>query len=102
MTKLKRLKQLKWPKWVLLGYFTSYLLLSLLGNYEGPYPSGNTRIFGGMWSVSDQYVWQPKGATFGPYDLNILGGVFSPLILIDRCIWHRDRQVDESILPQKE
>jgi hypothetical protein len=78
---------------VLLSYFAGYIALSSQGGYDGPFASGKTRIFDNAWSVRDKFIWQPMYACFGNSGYNFLGVIFSPMIVVDRFLWHRDKLI---------
>jgi hypothetical protein len=74
-------------------YFCSYLILTLNGEYKGPVSSGKTKLFGTWWNAQDEYVWQPKYLTLEPNYFNGGGLIFSPLIELDRKVWHKGQGI---------
>jgi hypothetical protein len=78
-------------------YAAGYLVLTLCGGYHFS-QSGEPRYVSGM-SVSDIIEWDPKGLWWqgryrfagGEYGSrgNFAGYVYSPLIALDRALWHR-------------
>jgi len=73
----------------LLFYVGIYLCLSINGGYE-PGKTGKIIQFGlPTWDV---YVWQPEFGRYDPYysKTDAWGFALSPLIKIDRSVWHKD------------
>ena len=74
----------------LIIYVCCYLILTLLGSYsEVAIISGKTHLFGDVWPVADERVWEPKFTRYRRYDINALGGLFTPLLELDRKFWHK-------------
>lgn len=74
-------------------YFGGYFFITLNGTYLGPYPPPAEKQFlNGDWLFLHRYIWQPYGARLDRYGkINFLGAVYSPLILLDRTLWHHDK-----------
>jgi hypothetical protein len=73
-------------------YFISYLVLTLNGSYRGPYPpTGEQEMVDGVWVIRHQYLWHPHGTRFDRFGFNFAGAAYSPLIMLDRLIWHRNK-----------
>jgi len=75
-------------------YLFVYLFLSLNGEYRGPVASGKTKLFDWGWNAGDTYLWQPKFLYLKPNNWNYGGLIFSPLIGVDRLIWHKNVHAD--------
>ena len=78
---------------ILVAYIGSYLVLTIFGEYRGPVASGRTKLFDWGWSALDSYIWQPKYLMLKRNNYNVGGLVYSPLILLDRMVWHRDKPI---------
>ena len=87
-------KYLRWSlNLILATYFFSYILLSANGRYHGPYQSVTARATDGALVMRQQFIWEPLHARLDRFGFNWSGAVYSPLILLDRLIWHRDKLV---------
>ena len=83
------------------AYFAFYFLVSLAGKYtEGPVASGESRIFNGAWAVRDQYVWEPKFFVHRPYEKNLFGFIYWPLIALDRKYWHKSIRISGQFITE--
>ncbi len=74
-------------------YFVTYLLLTLHGDYYGPYVAGKTRLKNSGWALRDSYILEPYHARFDRSGFNWAGAIFSPMILLDRLVCHRDKYI---------
>ena len=74
-------------------YLSTYLALTLNGGYYGPYVSGRTRLKDSGWALRDCYIWEPLHTRLDRYGMNWSGAIFSPMILLDRLVWHRDKHI---------
>lgn len=78
-------------------YITSYIFLSLSGEYDISM-TGKIRYSFGL-ALIDCQKWRPKYLIFYVYkdvsgqlafgDYNIGGLIYSPLIILDRTFWHK-------------
>ena len=88
-------------KWLTIGsillavYVGIYIALSAAGEYR-PTFSGKRRYTFGL-AVMDRSIWQPNGLRWERYKSikgqsdtrgNVPGYLFSPLIVMDRALWH--------------
>jgi hypothetical protein len=74
-------------------YFGSYVLLSTLGKYDDRLDTtGKTKFVWGF-SVPDIQIWQPKFLMLRSNNYNYGGLVYSPLIQLDRLLWHKNKSV---------
>jgi hypothetical protein len=72
-------------------YFGSYVLLSAFGKYDDHLDaSGKTKFVWGF-SVPDIQIWQSKFLMLRSNNYNCGGLVYSPLIELDRLIWHKNK-----------
>jgi hypothetical protein len=70
-------------------YFGFYILLSVMGKYDSHLDtSGKTKFVWGL-SVPDVQIWQPKYLMLRSSNWNFEGLLYSPMILLDRLIWHK-------------
>ena len=74
-------------------YVMIYMVLTLAGSYmRYPVASGEVTI-GGGWAVRDKVLWQPRDTLLTYTSYNWLGLLYGPLILIDRCLWHKTHEL---------
>lgn len=88
---------------ILLLYVGTYIALSFTGGYRVA-STGNARIPLLSVSIPDSQQWQPKylelevmktGSGSWTTNGNLGGYIFSPLILIDRKLWHPNKELIE-------
>ena len=80
-----------WCNLLLVCYISSYVFLSATGHYMSyPTASGHLRFKDVGLAIRDRALWEPRGTVLTSIDFNVLGAVYSPLILIDRYCWHRN------------
>jgi len=76
---------------VLALYLLAYIIDSSLGGYSlAPERDGKNRFkpeFGGL-SITDAILWQPRFGHQSLGRLDFWGAVFSPLIAVDRAVFH--------------
>ena len=75
------------------GYLFIYWTASLNGEY-GLSPTGNKNYSFGF-SMADRLQWDPNGMALRltgvqAFEMNGVGLIFSPLIVMDRYFWHKD------------
>ena len=79
------------------AYFSTYAGLSALGKYsEQLYSSGLEATAGATQGTPDVTIWQPKSIVCdprgqNPFDRNLAGYIYYPLVFIDRLIWHESK-----------
>lgn len=94
--------QLRLKKWPCMGaltivflYIIIYIALSVFGEYSNRLTiTGKYRYKNGL-GMPDAIVWNPYMIQFETYNKNILGIAFSPLLLLDRVFWHRNKSIFE-------
>jgi hypothetical protein len=94
----------KWPLvekwfvrvgWSFVGvYVLTYLVLTSNGQYNDRLTVSGKRRYSFGLAIPDVRVWQPKYARLSPTGINFLGYFFSPLIYLDRWLWHQDQFPD--------
>ena len=81
-------------------YVGSYLALTLLGDYRLDM-TGRLRMNG--LAMMDTDLWQPRGMYFRVFinisgrtrpEGSLVGMIYSPLIMVDRALWHHDHVFD--------
>jgi hypothetical protein len=89
---------------ILIWYVSSYTICTLYGQYKWS-QSGNERWNLTGLAVTDIVIWCPQNMWFEYPFINIDGEVssrgdvwgyiYSPLILLDRYLWHPTYDIDE-------
>ncbi len=103
---LKDFLKRKWVRRFLVAFWivypACYLSLTVNGDYYGPHRYPVLNKPDGSWAMRQQYIWHPFHARLDRFGFNWSGAIFSPLILVDRLVWHRDKIItlDDSV-PQQ-
>lgn len=81
-------------------YPACYLSLTVNGDYCGPHRYPVLNKPDGSWAMRQQFIWQAFHARLDRFCFNWSGAIFSPLILVDRLVWHRDKiiTIDDDIV----
>ena len=76
-------------------YLVTYALDSMSGGYWPKPVSGGKYTYSSGLSASTAILWQPYYGYNSPYEVTLLGRLYSPLINLDRKWWHKNKDLAE-------
>jgi hypothetical protein len=78
-------------------YLALYICLSLQGSFSATLVvSGKHRYSGSGMGMPDSQVWNPCFVVCLPYQKNVLGFLYFPLIQLDRAFFHKTINIDSA------